>query len=130
MLALLATSPPLEELPNFSGQLLRMIGVLVLMLVLGFAAILVLRRLSGAKRPTTRGGRMRVADRLTLEPGRTLHVIEIGGRYLLVGAGSHGLEILGGGPIDHDALSAAFDDAPATPPAPAAAVNSFKEHLR
>lgn len=98
----------LDDLPDFGSALIRMVIVLVAMIVL----MLVLSKLLPrwlSKRVPSMGKRMRVVDRMQVEPGRSLLVVHIGGQYLLMASDSEGLRPVATEAIDQEALRAAFD---------------------
>jgi flagellar biogenesis protein FliO len=95
------------------------VTLLVFLLVVGlawFGTRWLTRRLWGV--PGTGAGRIRVLERVPLEPRRTLYLVEIGSRILLIGAGDRDLRVL------------AEMDRAALPEPPPAERRSFAETLR
>ena len=82
-------------------------GVLIGLTVACAAALVLLRRL-GRARAETAG--MRVVGRLTLEPRRSIYLVEVGGRRMLVGIGDGPMTMLG--EVGAPASDAAAADAP------------------
>jgi len=76
-----------------------------------------LRRLGAPGIPAGAGGRIRVLERLAVDPRRSLLLVEVGGRILLVGTGD--------GPM---AMLAEIDPA-ALPPLPARRTIAFRDVL-
>lgn len=95
MLALLqegASSSALdpEALPDFAGQLARMLVVLVLLLVVLVVALKLLPRFLGG-RAVPGAGRIEVLERRPLDGRSTLYLVRVGRRVLLVGRSEGGL---------------------------------------
>lgn len=82
-------------------------GVLIGLTVACAVALVALKRL-GRARAETAG--MRVVGRLTLEPRRSIYLVEVGGRRMLVGVGDGPMTMLG--EVDAAATDAATTDAP------------------
>ena len=74
---------------GFGASLLRMTLALLAVCALAVFVLRLLRRRSPAGRSS-----LRVIDRLSLEPRRTLYVVEAAGRYLLVGVGDGPMTVL------------------------------------
>jgi flagellar biogenesis protein FliO len=68
------------------------VGILLGLALASAALLLALRAV--AARPAATGG-MRVRGRLTLEPRRSIYLVEIGGRCFVVGVGDGPMAILG-----------------------------------
>jgi flagellar biogenesis protein FliO len=69
---------------------LRMVLGLVVVAAVAFAVIRALARRWGVGPPEAGRGRLRVLDRVTLSPGRTLHLVEAPGALLVIATGSEG----------------------------------------
>jgi|GEM_PF-1667682 flagellar protein FliO/FliZ len=99
MLALVGWQAPAEPLPppTGGGFLWAFMQTLVALgIVCGVAYValrVVLPKLGGLglRRPT---GLIHIVDALPLEPRRTLYVIEVNGKYMLVGASEAGLHVM------------------------------------
>lgn len=88
MLAM-APAQTVPEAPSGYGWLL--LRALLALAAVCLLAYVVLRFLSRRVYGTAAGGQlMRVVARLPLEPRRTLYLVEVAGRYLLVGLGENG----------------------------------------
>lgn len=84
---------PVVETPSYGWVLIRMV------LMLGAVCILAWVSLKwGLKRwvtPDAKAGPMQVLARLPLEPRRTINLIKVGQRVLVVGSSEHGMHALG-----------------------------------
>ena len=91
-----APPPPPADLPAdpspFLDLAVTLFAFLAVILLAWFGARWLLRRLYG---PGAGGGRIRVLERVPLEPRRTLYVVEAGEKLLLVGATEHEIRVLG-----------------------------------
>ena len=85
----LAPAQAVPEAPTGYGWLLlRALLALAAVCLLAYVVLRFLsRRVYGA---AAGGGLMRVVARLPLEPRRSLYLVEVAGRYLLVGLGENG----------------------------------------
>jgi len=81
--------------------LLETLAVLAALALLAWALV----RFAGPRLRGARGrGRMKIVERLPLEPRRSLYLVEVDGRTLLVGASEGAVSLLEGpeeGPADH-----------------------------
>ena len=115
----LAPAQAVPEAPTGYGWLL--LRALLALAAVCLLAYVVLRFLSKRVYGTAAGGGlMRVVARLPLEPRRSLYLVEVAGRYLLVGLGENGAPTTLG----------EIDAAKVTASAPAAPAPSFLEVLR
>jgi len=117
--------PPLGESPvgeqraldNPYTALLRV--VLVLAGVILLAYLVLQKGLGSLTNRMTKGRLLRVVDRIGLEPKKTIYVVEVAGRYYLIGTTDHGVSCLAAlGP----------DGQPSA--APGGDIRSFDEMLR
>lgn len=96
MQAAAPTPPPTADLPAGPSPLLdlavTLLAFLAVILLAWLAARWLLRRMYG---PGAGGGRIRVLERLPLEPRRTLYLVEAGEKLLLVGSTEHEIRLLG-----------------------------------
>lgn len=103
-----APPPPPADLSGgpapFLDLAVTLLAFLAVILLAWLAARWLLRRMYG---PGSGGGRVRVLERLPLEPRRSLYLIEAGEKLLLVGCTEHDIRVLG---------EFARDDLPAPPP--------------
>jgi flagellar protein FliO/FliZ len=75
---------------GYGWLLLQMVLVLLAVCLLAYALLRFgMRRFQAAAASRTRG--MRVVARLVLEPRRSIYVVEIAGRHLVVGSAESGL---------------------------------------
>jgi flagellar biosynthetic protein FliO len=89
MVAFIAASPP-----SALGYLMFIVETVVALALIGLAAWAV-RRWSGGRLPFGRqGGRMRSIERLSLDARRSIHLVEVDGQTLLIGAGEHSVTLL------------------------------------
>lgn len=106
-------SGPLSEPSGYGELLAGSLGLLVLVIVAAVALVWVVRRLSDPTLPGGKRGRQRwmeVLARLPLEPRRSLYVVRISERTLLLGTSEMGLTLLRElGPQDLPAADAAKD---------------------
>lgn len=106
-------SEPLSEPSGYGELLAGSLGLLVLVIVAAVALVWVVRRLSDPTLPGGKRGRQRwmeVLARLPLEPRRSLYVVRISERTLLLGTSEMGLTLLSElGPQDLPAADAAKD---------------------
>lgn len=90
------TAPPSAELPAdpspFLDLAVTLLAFLAVILLAWLGARWLLRRLYG---PGAGGGRVRVLERVPLEPRRTLYLVEAGEKLLLVGVTEHDIRVLG-----------------------------------
>jgi flagellar protein FliO/FliZ len=115
----LAPAQTVPEAPSGYGWLL--LRALLALAAVCLLAYVVLRFLSKRVYGTAAGGGlMRVVARLPLEPRRSLYLVEVAGRYLLVGLGENGAPT----------TLAEIDAATVKQGAPAARRPSFLEVLR
>jgi len=109
MQAAAPTPPPPADLPAgpspFLDLAVTLLAFLAVILLAWIAARWFLRRLYG---PGAGGGRIRVLERLPLEPRRTLYLVEAGEKLLLVGSTDHEIRLLG---------EFSREELPAVPPA-------------
>lgn len=103
---------PVVETPSYGWVLFRMV------LMLGAVCILAWVSLKwGLKRwvtPDAKAGPMQVLARLPLEPRRTINLIKVGQRVLVVGSSEHGMHALGDLSLDEvelEELDAKSEDA-------------------
>jgi flagellar protein FliO/FliZ len=115
----MAPAQAVPEAPSGYGWLLlRALLALAAVCLLAYVVLKFLgKRVYGA---AAGGGLMRVVARLPLEPRRSLYLVEVAGRYLLVGLGENGAPT----------TLAEIDAATVTASAPAAPSPSFLEVLR
>jgi flagellar protein FliO/FliZ len=90
----------------FLDLLVTLLAFLVIVLGAWLAARWLMRRMYGPG--ATAGGRIRIVERVPLEPRRTLYLLEAGEKLLLVGVTDHDIRVL---------AEFSRDDLPA-PPAP------------
>lgn len=84
----------------------RLAGALAAIAAVLLALRSVLRAVAGGRVGLPRRGRLlRVVETLALGPGAALHVVEAGGRRLLVGAAAEGLTLLSELPPGDDRAS-------------------------
>ena len=106
-------SGPLSEPSGYGELLAGSLGLPVLVIVAAVALVWVVRRLSDPTLPGGKRGRQRwmeVLARLPLEPRRSLYVVRISERTLLLGTSEMGLTLLRElGPQDLPAADAAKD---------------------
>lgn len=122
---------PVVETPSYGWVLFRMV------LMLGAVCILAWVSLKwGLKRwvtPDAKAGPMQVLARLPLEPRRTINLIKVGQRVLVVGSSEHGMHALGDLSLDEvefEELDAKSDEAEeAEPKAEEAEPSPFKSIL-
>lgn len=100
-------SAPTTEVATGSGYGELLVGSLVVLGLVCVVAWVVVRfglRRMWAPRP---GGVLDVLARVPLEPRRSLYVVEVGGKTLLVGTSEMGLNVLS--ELDRDAVQARMD---------------------
>jgi flagellar protein FliO/FliZ len=89
------TPPPSTDLPSdptpFLDLAVTLLAFFAVILLAWLAARWLLRRMYG---PGS-GGRVRVLERVPLEPRRSLYLVEAGEKLLLVGATEHDIRLLG-----------------------------------
>jgi flagellar biogenesis protein FliO len=89
--------PPTPDLAPEPYPLLDLFVTLLAFLAVIVAAWLagrwLMRRMYGVGAGV--GGRVRVVERVPLEPRRTLYLVEAGGKFLLLGATDHAVRVLG-----------------------------------
>lgn len=98
MLALVGWQTAVEPLPPTGGgflwalvQTLAALGVVCAVAYVTLRVILPKLGGLGLRRTT---GLVHIVDALPLEPRRTLYVVEVNGKYLLVGASEAGLQVM------------------------------------
>jgi flagellar biogenesis protein FliO len=86
-LGLLLGGQEAAELPpsGFGVALLKMVAALVVVCLLAYAALRLARRHLIGLRPRGQGGLLRVVDRCALSARQSLWVVEVAGRYFLIG---------------------------------------------
>jgi flagellar biosynthetic protein FliO len=86
-------SPELAPEPYpFLDLLVTLLVFLAIILAAWLAARWLMRRMYG---PGAAGERIRVVERVPLEPRRTLFLVEAGDKLLLIGATDHDIRLLG-----------------------------------
>lgn len=110
---------PVVETPSYGWVLFRMV------LMLGAVCILAWVSLKwGLKRwvtPDAKAGPMQVLARLPLEPRRTINLIKVGQRVLVVGSSEHGMHALGDLSLDEvelEEVEVKSDEAEEAEPSP------------
>lgn len=110
---------PVVETPSYGWVLFRMV------LMLGAVCILAWVSLKwGLKRwvtPDAKAGPMQVLARLPLEPRRSINLIKVGQRVLVVGSSEHGMHALGDLSLDEvelEEVEAKSEDAEEAEPSP------------
>lgn len=100
MIATLLTSAIVTEAATEAGAVdftwlfIKMLGVLVVVCVTAIIFLkYVLPRL-GITRGGQRGRFFKVHGRYQLEPRKALYVVEVGGRYLVIGCADHGINLV------------------------------------
>jgi flagellar biogenesis protein FliO len=87
---------PESELTSVNNEIfdyVRLVVVLLAVVALAFFALrFVLPRMKGLQRMSS--GPIRIAARFTLEPGKTLYVVNAGPEYFLVGTSESGIHYL------------------------------------
>jgi flagellar biosynthetic protein FliO len=116
---LLLSEPPELTPTGFGAALLKMVAALVLVCVLAYVALRLARRHLVARQ--TQRSTMRVVERCPLSARQSLWIVEVGGRYFLIGATEGAIAKLA--ELDEEQVNAIRADAP---PAP----RSFWETLR
>jgi flagellar biogenesis protein FliO len=101
------------EVPSYGSQLVEMLLVLVGVCLIAWVALRLLGRRRDALALGGGQGPLRVVARLSLEPRRTLYVIDAVGRYFLVGASDQGMATLA--ELDREAVERTFAQAPPGP---------------
>lgn len=79
------------------GVMVRMLATVMVVLVLGGIALVVSRRLLprlGRGLPAGQRKQLRVLESASLGPRRTVHIVQVGNRRLLVGSGEHQVSML------------------------------------
>jgi flagellar protein FliO/FliZ len=107
-------SPPFGEPDALDGggasgalrTLIRM--ALALGAVLLLVYLLLHKGLGALSGRLAKGRLVRVVDRVGLEPKKALYVVEVAGRYFLIGTADHGVSCLAA--LDHADTKAAFED--------------------
>ncbi len=80
-----------EVAPRYGFFILETVIALAVIAAAGWAVI----RFAGGRLLTGRGNRrMKVIERLVLEPRRSLHLVEVDGEILLVGTSEHSVQLL------------------------------------
>ena len=104
-------APRPEDVPGGYGEfLLTSLLVLVIVCVLAWVVLKFgLRKLYPGARAGA-SGPIRVVARLPLEPRQTLHVVEVGGKTLLIGSGDRPASLIT--ELDAEAVAAAVAAAP------------------
>ncbi len=120
MLALTGWQPVPEPLPPTGGSFLwALLQTLVALGAVCAAAYVMLRvilpRLGGIGLRRT-AGLVQVVDALPLDPRRALYVIEVSGKYLLIGASEAGLRVIE--TLDAAAVEKALAARETAPPLP------------
>jgi flagellar biosynthetic protein FliO len=88
-------SPPAElaaEPYPFLDLVVTLLAFLAVILAAWLAARWLMRRMYGPGAAS--GGRIRVVERVPLEPRRTLYLVEAGEKLLLLGSTDHGIQVL------------------------------------
>jgi len=81
-----------SELPSYGVYLLQTLFALGAVCLIGYVVLRVAaKKLYGARR---RGSSMAVLDHLPLDQRRSLYIVEVGQRKLLVGGGESGVTLL------------------------------------
>jgi len=100
MISLLLTSAVATEMAtpegavDFTWLFVKMVGLLVVVCVLAIIFLkYVLPRL-GVTRGGQRGRFFKVHGRYQLEARKSLYVVEVGGRYLVIGCADHGIKLI------------------------------------
>lgn len=83
----------MQMTPDFATLFVKMLAGLIL--VLGLAVVLVRFFLPRARWGRRRVGWAEVVDRLVLEPRKSLYLVKVAERYLLLGASDHALHLVG-----------------------------------
>jgi len=104
-LGLLLGGQEAAELPptGFGVALLKMVAALVVVCLLAYAALRLARRHLTGLRPRGQGGLLRVVDRCPLSARQSLWVVEVAGRYFLLGVADGAIAKLA--ELDADQLS-------------------------
>lgn len=101
--AAVATATPAPPSGDYGGLLLTSLLVLVLVIVVAIVLVQLSRRWGLAGRPPD-PALLDVVARLPLEPRRSLYVVDVAGKALLVGTSEMGLALLA--ELDRDAVMA------------------------
>jgi len=109
--------PAVEGLPDFGASLARMVFTLLGILAVLVVAAAVLPRLLGNKPVAQKRGMITVIDSLRLEPKRSIYLVEVNGKRLLVASSETGMALLsdrvdalnGGAASSHDDAGAPGD---------------------
>ncbi len=107
------TAPPLPDITASFVRMLVVVGVLCLILV---AALWWLRRRGLVRPDRTRS--MRIVESLRIGAGREILLVEIGGRYQLLGATPDHITMLCGDPLDAAEIDRRLADSPVPRSAP------------
>jgi len=90
-LVVLLQDGPDTDLPDYGDQLVRMVWALGTLLAVFALAAWLLPRLLKRRPLSPRSGRMELVETLRLDARRSLHLVRVDGRTILIGAGEGGL---------------------------------------
>ncbi|MCS7080003.1 MAG: flagellar biosynthetic protein FliO [Chloracidobacterium sp.] len=111
-----AVEPPPPAGSGFFWALLQTLAALGIVCAVAYVTLRVILPKLGGLGLRRSAGLVHVVDALPLEPRRTLYVIEVNGKYLLVGASEAGLQIIE--TLDAAAVEQALAARETAPPLP------------
>jgi flagellar protein FliO/FliZ len=99
MLGLLATDIPTEAATpgaavDFTWLFVKMLLVLCIVCILAILFLKYVMPRTGLVRNMQKGRYFTVLGRYQLEPRKALYMVEVGGRYLVIGCADHGINLV------------------------------------
>jgi flagellar biosynthetic protein FliO len=83
-----------ENAVDFTWLFVKMLLVLVIVCVSAIIFLKYILPRLGIARGNHRGRYFKVHGRYQLEPRKSLYVVEVGGRYLVIGSADHGINLI------------------------------------
>ncbi len=100
-----AARDPLSDLPSYGEAVKRMVYTLMAIVAVLILVARFLPRLLG-KRPLLASGKLiQMIESHRLEPRKILYVVRVGEQYFLLGSTGDRIEVLSGGPLDHQRVA-------------------------
>lgn len=87
-------SPPMAEVSDFGSAAIRMIGSLILILGVIVCIFYLIKRVRLGALTMGKTARMRLVSTLSLAPKRSVALVEVGGRWLVLGVGAENVSLL------------------------------------
>jgi flagellar biogenesis protein FliO len=131
-----AESPTISTLAELAGlgwMILRMVVALVIVCAVAYFT---LRLLAPRLKGHVAGALIKVHESRRIDPKTTIHLLEVGNRFALVGVGEGGIQALSPVELDAEAIRAALAEkaeiqglSAVLPPGPAKGVRSFASFM-